>query len=174
MPKKKNPKSLANLRQAPPAEKDNGRAMQHGLAAKLPVNMPPEAEALQEVIRAAIPVRGSDGQAHPADEPYIANAARFWAKVNRANDWLDEHSWFGEDGELRPVVAELRKHEDQLTRYLDQLGMTPTSRARLGLDLARTADLATAMSEPDPEKRRAMLADVGLAVDGTAEEVPGE
>lgn len=167
-------KSLANLRQAPPAEKGNGRALQHGLGAKLPENLPPEAEALRQVIRAAVPVRGPDGEAHPADEAYIAHAARFWAKVNRANDWLDEHGWFGEDGELRPVVAELRKHEDQLAKYLDQLGMTPTSRARLGLDLARTADLATAMSEPDPEKRKALLADVGLAVEGTAEVVSDE
>ena len=31
MPRMKSPKSLANLRQAPPAEKGNGRAMQHGL-----------------------------------------------------------------------------------------------------------------------------------------------
>lgn len=162
-------KSLANLRQAPPADKGNGRAMQHGLGAKLPENLPPEAEELRQLLRENSPVRGSDGDAHPADEAYIFNAARFWAKVNRANDWLEEHGWFGEDGQLRPVVAELRKHEDQLAKYLDQLGMTPTSRARLGLDLARTADLATAMSEPDAEKRRELLRQAGV-VDGTAED----
>ncbi len=45
---------------------------------------------------------------------------------------------------------------------LDALGMTPRSRAKLGLDLARAADLATAMSEPDPVKRERLLREAGV------------
>jgi len=44
--------------------------------------------------------------------------------------------------------------------------MTPRSRARLGLDLARTTDLATAMSESDPDRRARLLAEAGFADGG--------
>jgi hypothetical protein len=44
----------------------------------------------------------------------------------------------------------------------ESLGMTPRSRARLGLDLSRTVDLATAMSEPDDERRAELLREAGL------------
>ena len=48
--------------------------------------------------------------------------------------------------------------------YLDALGMTPRSRAKLGLDLVRAApDMATIMSEPDPERKRALAAEAGVA-----------
>jgi len=40
--------------------------------------------------------------------------------------------------------------------------MTPKSRAKLGLALARTVDLSTAMSEPDDERRAELLAEAGI------------
>ena len=46
--------------------------------------------------------------------------------------------------------------------YLDALGMTPQSRAKLGLDLARTTDLATAMSEPNDDRRAELLREAGI------------
>lgn len=165
-------KSLANLRQAPPAEKGNGRALKHGLGAT--VTLAPQAEAIREVLATQAPVRAADGSLPVYDEAIVMQTARVMARVQSATDFVDEHGFLDANGELRPVVPELTRIERQLTELLDRLGMTPTSRARLGLNLARTADLATAMSEPDPEKRRAMLADVGLAVDGTAEEVSDE
>lgn len=49
--------------------------------------------------------------------------------------------------------------------YLDALGVTPKSRAKLGLDLARTTDLATAMSEPNDERRAELLREAGVEAD---------
>jgi hypothetical protein len=46
--------------------------------------------------------------------------------------------------------------------YLDALGMTPNSRAKLGLDLQRTVDLASAMSEPDDARRAELLREAGI------------
>jgi hypothetical protein len=57
----------------------------------------------------------------------------------------------------------------RLGRELDALGIGPAARARLGVDVARIADLATAMSEPDPERRRVLLREAGL----DEEEEPG-
>ena len=52
--------------------------------------------------------------------------------------------------------------------YLDALGMTPKSRAKLGLDLQRTVDLASAMSEPDAERRAELLREAGIEEEGEA------
>lgn len=152
------------------AGRANGRTLQHGLGAKHPANLPEEVEAIREALAAQAPVRAADGNLPAADEVAVEVAARTLAKVRRANAWLDEHGLINSEGEFRPVVGELAKFERNLIEQLDRLGMTPTSRARLGVDLARTVDLASAMSEPDAEKRKAMLAEAGL-VDGTAEEV---
>ncbi len=156
-------KSLANLRQAPPAEKGNARAVKHGLGAT--VTLAPQAEAIREVLAAQAPVRAHDGSLPVYDEAIVMQAARVMARVQSASEYVEEHGLFDLEGDLRPVVSELGRIERQLTELLDRLGMTPTSRAKLGLDLARTVDLATAMSEPDANKRRALLADLDLTDD---------
>lgn len=169
MAKKKNPKSLANLRQAPPAEKGNRRALTHGLAAT--VTLAPQAQAIREVLETQAPVRAHDGSLPIHDEAIVMQAARVMARAQSASDYVDEHGFLDANGELRPVVPELTKVERQLTELLDRLGMTPTSRARLGLNLARTVDVAQALSEKDPSKREALLREAGV-IEGTAEEVP--
>jgi hypothetical protein len=45
---------------------------------------------------------------------------------------------------------------------MKELGMTPASRAKLGLNLAKTVDLATALSHPDPERRAELMREAGL------------
>jgi hypothetical protein len=50
--------------------------------------------------------------------------------------------------------------------WLDSLGMTPRSRARLGADLVRTVSMADAMSEPDPERHRQLMREAGVPLDG--------
>jgi hypothetical protein len=61
--------------------------------------------------------------------------------------------------ELRVTVLELESRlRPEASDYLDALGMTSKSRAKLGLDLQRTVDLATAMSEPDPSGARSSCA----------------
>jgi hypothetical protein len=43
--------------------------------------------------------------------------------------------------------------------------MNPASRLKMGLDLARGIDLASAMSEPDPERRAELLRQAGIEGD---------
>jgi hypothetical protein len=47
-------------------------------------------------------------------------------------------------------------------RSLDRLAMTVGAHMRAGADLARTIDVATAMSEPDPERCERLLREAGL------------
>lgn len=77
------------------------------------------------------------------------------------DDWLAKHGLIDKRGRVRPAADYLEKATRTLDRLLDNLGMNPRSRAKLGLDLQRNVDLATAMSEPDPERRRQLLAEAG-------------
>jgi hypothetical protein len=43
--------------------------------------------------------------------------------------------------------------------------MTPRSRAKLGVDLAGVVDVATAISEPDPNRRAELMREAGLPED---------
>lgn len=81
--------------------------------------------------------------------------------------YLSNYGHTDSRGRFRPEVDALGKATTRLLGALERLGMTPAGRARLGLDLARTADLATAMSEPDPERRAALMAEAGI-VEGDA------
>ena len=63
----------------------------------------------------------------------------------------------------RPAVEFERRLRAEARDHAAELGLTPRSRAALGLDLARSIDLATAMSEPDPAVRASLLRRAGLA-----------
>jgi hypothetical protein len=79
------------------------------------------------------------------------------------DEWLAGHGYVDPvTHEPRPVVAALEKATRTLDGLLDKLGMNPRSRAALGADLARTVDLATAMSERDPAKRQDLLRQAGV------------
>lgn len=89
-------------------------------------------------------------------------AARELARIRNVDDWLAQRGVLDRRGHVRPAAGYLEKATRTLDRLLNSLGMNPRSRAVLGLDLARQQDMATAMSEPDPEKRRSMLRDAGV------------
>lgn len=113
-------------------------------------------------LSAAAPVRGADGHVPVADGPTLELAARSLARVRAIDGWLEEHGYFGPGGKMRAAVEYADKATKTAADLLAALGMTPRSRAALGLDMARTVDLATAMSEEDPARRRDMMRDAGL------------
>src|SRR5947209_20337120 len=64
----------------------------------------------------------------------------------------------------KPRFASLweRRLTATATKQLSALGMTPQARARIGVDVAPVADLARALSHPDPATRSRLLAEAGL------------
>ena len=61
--------------------------------------------------------------------------------------WCDLHGRVDErTGAVKGAADHELRAERALVRALDALGMTPTSRARLGVDLARAFDLAAEMA----------------------------
>jgi hypothetical protein len=107
----------------------NDLALTHGATAT--ITLAPRASALADDLRAIVPACSE------ADEPTIRLAALVLARVEAANIWLDEHGLFRDaKGEPQPVIRVLSTWENTAARLLDRLGCTPTSRAKLGLDVA--------------------------------------
>jgi terminase small subunit-like protein len=77
-----------------------------------------------------------------SDAPTIALLAYTWARIEAANEYLNEHGVLDEHGVPRPVTKQLSTWENSAARLLDRLAMTPTSRGALGLDLERIRVLA--------------------------------
>ena len=137
-------RQLANLRPAPPAPKGNTRTLKHGArSAALIANVEDEVRAVLDALADAAPVRDADGALPTHDLIAVETAARALRRHRSVSGWCDENGRLDpETGEVRSAADYELRTERALTASLDALGMTPTARARLGLDLARTADLA--------------------------------
>ena len=76
--------------------------------------------------------------------------------------WLDVHGIQDRCGKIRSAARWESKLTAQAVGMMDKLGMSPTSRAKLGLNLARTTSLAEATSEPNPQRRTELLRQAGV------------
>jgi hypothetical protein len=70
-----------------------------------------------------------------ADAPSIALLALALAQVEAATTWLNEHGLIDEHDQPRGLLRHLGTMLNTAARIADRLGMTPTARAALGLDL---------------------------------------
>ena len=108
-------------------------ALKHGATGALCIA--PRASEIADDLRALVPT----GNAR--DEPAIRLLALVLARVEAANVWLDEHGLFRNvQGEPQPVLKAAVDVGEHGGPDLDRLGLTPTSRAALGLDVVRTGD----------------------------------
>jgi hypothetical protein len=115
-------------------EKGNEANRRHGAYG---VRLAPRAEELAAGIRELVPASTD------SDEPTIRLLAMVLARIEAAHVWMSEQDFgiFRNDGgELQPVLRALSTWENTAARLLDRLGCTPTSRAALGLDIARSGD----------------------------------
>jgi hypothetical protein len=108
----------------------NTRALVHGARADLLIA--PRAAELRDHLRELVPA-GS-----PSDEPALTLLSWQLARIEQANVYLAEQGLLDGKGIPRPVLKVLSTWENSAARLCDQLGMTPTARGRLGLDLARS------------------------------------
>jgi Phage terminase, small subunit len=143
----KRARQLANLQLAPPAPAGHQRAVSHGAYAQIArADLEEKVAAVYDALSSDAPVRDGDGTLPAADGPAIRMLAEALCRLDRIQEYLDRRGWEDSAGKPRPVLeyeARLRAHSLDL---LKELGMTPASRAKLGLDLVRSMDLASAMS----------------------------
>lgn len=140
----KRAKQLANLRPAPPAPQGHSRSLVHGGRAEVLFReVGGEVRELLDLLADAAPVRDADGALPAADAVAVERAARALARYRRLSGWCDAHGRFDErSGEVKPAAEYELRAERALAEALDALGMSPVSRARLGVDLARAASSA--------------------------------
>jgi hypothetical protein len=110
-------------------EKGNDVALVHG--ARSVVALEPRANEIADEIRELVPA------VSPSDEPSIRLLALALAQVEAATIWLAEEGIVDERGQPRGLLRHLGTMLNTAARIADRLGMTPTSRAQLGLDLTR-------------------------------------
>lgn len=147
-------RQLANLTPgagAAAAQPGNERAATHGAYARLPAD---RVDAKVREVAAALaedaPVRAADGGLPAHDTVAVRQLAEALCRLDNIADYLVRRGWEDDSGKPRPVLeyeGRLRSHVLDLLR---ELGMTPASRAKLGLDIARSAshmDLAAAWAE---------------------------
>ena len=113
-------------------------------------------------LSAEAPLRDARGELPRHDAAQVTLLAEVLCRLDSINSYLEARGYLDDKGNVRPAAELAGRMRREASDYLDALGMTPKSRAKLGLDLARTTDLATAMSEPDDERRAELLREAGL------------
>jgi len=149
----KRSRQLANLRSAPPpAPPGNRRTVTHGGYAEVArARLDAKTREVFEALAADVPLRDAAGELPRYDAAQVALLAKCLCRLEDVESYVAEFGWRDQKtGEPRTGLVEL---EGRLRReaadYMDALGMTPRSRAKLGLDLARSSqfDLARHWAE---------------------------
>jgi hypothetical protein len=145
-------RQLANLRPFPSPPAGNVRALKHGGAAREATLL--RAGSWQERIFAELeveaPLRDRDGGLPAHDRQVVELCASALARLESVEGWLAMRPPLTEKGDPWPAEDMARRLRREVAGYLDSLGMTPKSRAVLGVDLVRSADLATALAKLGP------------------------
>ena len=126
-------RGLENVQPPPnPAGPGNARALKHGARSELRIRG--RAAELSDYLETIVPA------VSPADWPLITLLARDLAKVEAISEFIEEHGLTNPDGsERKALLRDLATAANSAARNCDRLGLSPTSRARLGFDLTRTA-----------------------------------
>jgi hypothetical protein len=130
-----------------PVEPGNTRALTHGVTATL--HLAPRTEAIAADLTARVPAYSE------SDQPTVWLLAGVLAQIESGRDYLAEHGMLDGKGKPRPVMNVLTTLQNSAARLCDQLGLSPTSRARLGVDLAKGADLAAELAKAQAAGDRA-------------------
>jgi hypothetical protein len=133
----------------PPFEKGNEVALRHGM--KSVVKVAPRAAEIAEQLRGIVP-----GYREP-DDVSIALLSSVLARLEGAYAWLDEHGILDGNGTPHPVLKIISTSENTAARLCAQLGLTPASRAAMGLDVAlarRAVTLTDLVVEAEDQRER--------------------
>lgn len=114
-----------------------GRTRTHGLFAALTrEEMDAKTREIFDALSDSAPVK--DGDALPAaDAPVVADLAKQLVLRDRVLGFVYRKGFEDDDGNPRSVLGDLAKLNANVLNGFEALGMTPRSRARLGLDLQR-------------------------------------
>ncbi len=141
-------RQLANLQPgAAPAPAGNQRRLSHGGYAEVArERVESRVGELLAALAEDAPLRDADGELPAPDTAIVHLLATALCRVEDVERYLTAHGYLADDGSVRPAADLAGRLRKEAADYLDALGMTPRSRAKLGLDLAHGFDLASAMA----------------------------
>jgi hypothetical protein len=162
--------NLPNMRgEASPSSWPSGATthLKHGLRTRRPssIVLDPIVRELEIALSEDVPLKDGTGNVPAPDRFAVELAAIALVRVRRCANYLELHGDADEHGRLRPEFEQFGRAVEHAARMLDRLGCSPRARAALGLDLARTVDASVAWSERDPDRRRALLSELGIEAD---------
>ena len=159
----KRARQIANLRRGgSPAPAGNQRAKRHGgFAEVIAERLDAKQAQLVTALAADAPLRAADDGLPRHDAVAVAMLAKALCRLEDVEAFLTLRGLVDDNGDERPAVERERRLRVEVADWLDALGMTPRSRAKLGLDVARTMGL-------DLAKQWAEDLDDEPVVEGTA------
>lgn len=142
-------RQLANLRPAPAAPVGNRRALRHGgYATVARERLDAKTRQVFEALAFDAPLRDADGGLPAPDAAIVMLLAQCLVRVEDVAANVAVYGVVDERTDTVRGAAELeRRLRLEAAGYMNDMGMTPASRARLGLDLARSMDLAGLMAD---------------------------
>lgn len=150
-------RQLANLRPgARTAPAGNQRALSHGAYAAITrERLDSKVAEIADALAADAPLRDGDGGLPASDGVAVRLLAECLVRLESVSEYLHRKGWEADDGEPRPAVEVEARLRREAADFLDSLGMTPRSRAKLGLDTARSISLADEMADAREARERA-------------------
>jgi hypothetical protein len=137
-------RQLANLRRG--GHHPNGtQRIEHGAYMRVldQADLDAAERRVLDALAADAPVRAAGGGLPAADATAVRLLADVCVRLDGVRDFLRRRGLENERGQLRESVLDLeRRLRVEAAGHASALGMTPASRLALGLDLARTVDLA--------------------------------
>lgn len=165
----RNPNSLANLKPGAGAWRkgESSPALKHGLRSRNvgPLLLDERTKSIADALGDSVPMRGPDGEVLPQFRAVLQPVALMAVQIDRCRAYLAAHGTTNERGRWRPENDALDRKLASYIAALDRLGATPTSLAKLGLNVAQGFDLAQHWAAEDAAERAAAAGD---AVDGEA------
>lgn len=136
----RNPNSLANLRVGPPAPHGNALARTHGAYARVARDrMEAKVAAVFDALSEDAPLREADGSLPASDAVVVRLLAENLARLESVAGYLAVHGVADDEKALRPAVEIEARLRQEALGHAEALGLSPRSRAKLGLDLTRAA-----------------------------------
>jgi hypothetical protein len=154
----KRAKQIANLKPGAGRGSRAGalaRARTHGFYAEITGEQLRDEEArIYEALAADAPVRDADGGLPAADSLIVRQLAESLTRLQRITSHLIARGIERNDGTAKPALELELRVRAHILSLMTELGMTPKSRAALGVDVARVAsaklaDIAAELAEAE-------------------------
>lgn len=146
-------RQLANLKRGEnPADRGNRHHVTHGgYAAVVAGRLEAKQREVFDALAADAPLRDAVGELPRHDTVAVTMLAKALCRLEDVERHLTQRGLVDDDGNDRPAVDLERRLRGEVADWVDALGMTPRSRARLGLDLTRAQhfDLAQHWAQGD-------------------------